>query len=574
MIWRQNREVSNEYVSKLALEFDVSELLVRILLNRNNDKEFARIVLRDTYQAIIPAEKLVNGQAIADRITYHINNNSEIHIYADYDCDGLNSGFIMYSVILEIINFIKSRAVVFVHFPERTDGYGLSTQFAKNLIENKSNNKKTLVITVDNGIAQLKQIEMLIANQIDVVITDHHKNKKEGIPDCLICDPHNEFVKQDDTFHHLCGTAIAFKICELLQKNFGYHDMYRFVVNVALATITDVMPLSHPENIAFVKDGLDIINSDMCPVSILAMKEFLGIEIMNSQHIAWEIGPRLNACGRMNNTKLGAKLLLETDIFNAIDLVNEIELINESRKEYTKKGKEQLNAMDFSNDNICIIQLDGIPKGIEGIIASNAVDKFKKPSIVATEHDGICKGSARSIEGLDLQVLFNIELEKGNILDFGGHSEAAGITFKQDKLENLKASLNTTIDSLTSLNKDIEKENKILLIDECIKIEHLNSNAFNLINELPYDKGVFPRPIFALTYCEVQEFTPTLTNPENLWLILKQGNRSIKLWCEGMTKVYKSIGCPKVIHLAGYIEKNFMNTRPYILRTIDIIDAS
>lgn len=576
MIWKQNREITSEYIEELAREFGVNELLVRILLNRKNDKEFARVALRDLYEAIIPAERLVNGQAVADVIARHIRNGSKIYIHADYDADGLNSGFIMYEVIKEVIEVTQSNAHVEVYFPERVNGYGLSLNFANNLIQTKGD-EDILVITVDNGIAQVEQVELLMNNGIEVVVTDHHMSKEDGVPNCLICDPHNAFVEQDDTFHHLCGAGVAFKVCELLQKNFGYHDMYRFVTNVAIATITDVMPLN-AENMAFVRYGLDIINSEYCPVGIRAMKEFLGITVMNSANIAWEIGPRLNACGRMNNTKIGGDLLMETDYRMAVDLVNEIELINESRKEKTKKAEEQLSEMNFDNDYVCIVKLEDMPEGIVGIIAGRAAEKFGKPSIVVTESEnGLCKGSARSIPGLDLHYLFNIEASKGNIENFGGHSEAAGISFKEEKLEELKASLNESIKTLAleeQHNLNVLDEEPVLMIDECIEIKHLNQNTFNLINELPYDKDTFTKPVFALVDCEVTDFAPTKAKPENLWLTVKQGRQTIKLWCQGMTEVYKSKGCPKVIHLAGYIEKNFMSGRPYILKVIDIADAS
>jgi single-stranded-DNA-specific exonuclease len=576
MIWKQNREITSEYIEELAREFETNELLVRILLNRKNDKEFARIALRDLYEAIIPAERLVNGQAVADVIARHIRNGSKIYIHADYDADGLNSGFIMYETIKEVIEVAQSNAYVEVYFPERINGYGLSFDFANNLIQTKGD-EDILVITVDNGIAQVEQVELLMNNGIEVVVTDHHMSKEDGIPNCLICDPHNEYIEQDDTFKHLCGAGVAFKVCELLQKNFGYHDMYRFVTNVAIATITDVMPLN-AENMAFVRYGLDIINSEYCPVGIKAMKEFLGITVMNSANIAWEIGPRLNACGRMNNTKIGGALLMETDYHMAVDLVNEIELINESRKEKTKEAEEQLSSMNFDNDYVCIIKLEELPEGIVGIIAGRAAERLGKPSIVVTEsEDGICKGSARSIPGLDLHYLFNIEVSKGNIENFGGHSEAAGISFREDKLEELKASLNESIQNLAlSQQHDLSvvEEEPVLMIDECIEIKHLNQNTFNLINELPYDKDTFAKPVFALVDCEVKDFVPTKTKPENLWLTVKQGKQTVKLWCQGMTEVYKSKGCPKVIHLAGYIEKNFMSGRPYILKVIDIADAS
>lgn len=576
MKWKQNRDITVEYLNQLTNDLGINSLLLRIFLNRVNDLDMARVALRDVHEAIIPPEKLVNGPEVACRIAEHIRKGSTIYIHADYDSDGLNSGTIMYETIREIIDVANSSATVEVYFPEREHGYGLSNYFASAILKKHTEDKNNvLIITVDNGIAQTEQINTLVDNGIEVVVTDHHESKEE-IPNCLICDPHCHQLEQDNTYHHLCGAGVAFKVCELLQKNFGYHDMYKFVANVAIATITDVMPLTS-ENIAFIKYGLGIINSDMCPVGIYTMKEYLGINIVNPAHIAWEFGPRLNACGRMNNTSLGGRLLLTQDYGVAENLVNEIELTNDRRKELTKQAKTQLEKMDFSNDLVCVVKLENIPEGIVGIIAGQAAENLGKPAIVVTAHNGICKGSARTAMGLNLQELFNIEVAKGNIINFGGHAEAAGISFSEDNINKLKESLNNTIKNKIV---NVVNENNLndfeptLLIDECIEIKHLNKDTFDLINELPYNNDNFAKPVFALTDCKVKDFTETKTNPNNLWLTIKQGNQTLKLWCKDMTEIYKDKGCPNVVHLAGHIEKNFMGGRPYTFKVIDIADAS
>lgn len=574
MIWKQNHDITNDYVGELAQAYNVEPLLVRIMLNRNYSEEFIRLSLKDMHEAIIPAERLVNGQAVADRITYHINNDSNIYIYADYDVDGLNSGFIMNEVISEIIEAVNSKATVNVYYPERIDGYGLSKHFAEDLVNTVTNKDKALVITVDNGIAQVEQINHLINNGIEVVVTDHHQNQAQ-VPNCLICDPHNSFTEQDDTFKHLCGAGVAFKVCELLQKNYNYHDMYRFVVNVAIATITDVMPLNE-ENIAFINYGMSLINSNNCSMGIYTLKEYLGIKTINPANIAWDIGPRLNACGRMGNTKLGAKLLKETDYDKCVDLVNEIDLLNEERKAHTATAKEQALKMDFSNDFICIVKLEKVPEGIVGIIAGQLAEQFNKPTVVVTEHNGECKGSVRSALGIDLQALFNQPEVSKLLIGFGGHAEAAGISFYSEMIEPLKDILNSIlIDVIQSveIENDTTETEPILLIDECISIKDLNSSVFDLINTIPYNKDTLFKPVFALTDCKVKDFVPTKTNPDNLWLTVNQGKDTVKLWCKDMTQLYKKINTPDKIHLAGYIEKNFMAGRPITLKVIDIIPA-
>lgn len=581
MEWKLNEQISDKYVKELAKKLNTDELLVRIVLNRNNDESFADLVLNNIDKAIIAPEKLVNAKEVADRITEHIKNGSYIFIHGDYDVDGLDAGYIMYDIIRNIIDKTNSKARLDVYFPERKYGYGLSMHYIDVLFEimriDKLKPEEMLIITVDNGIAQIEQIDKLIKNNIEVVVTDHHPSSSK-VPNCLICDPHNAFVEQDNTYKHLCGAGVAFKVGELLQKNFGFHDVYKYVANVAIATIADVMPLT-TENISFIQYGMDIINNDnLCPAGIKRMKDFLGIDFMNPSNIAWEIGPRLNSCGRMGDTSLGAQLLMIEDYDEATDIVNQIELLNEKRKEITDIAKQEISKMDFSNDYVAIIKLEDIPEGVVGPLAGHAVTMFEKPSIVATEiEDGIMIGSARSIPGFDLRALFEYELAEGNIISYGGHSEAAGIGFYKDKLQDLRRSINNTINQLcvkrTSDSCDVP-EPQILLIDKSIRINDLTRDTFDLINLLPYDNSMFNKPIFMLNNCEVTDFTPTKKKPENLWLTVKQGRLSLKLWCQGMTETYSLLNCPKKVNLIGYVEKNFMSSgRPYTFKVIDIVSA-
>lgn len=582
MKWKENEDITYEYIKNISDKINANELLVKIILNRRQDENFIRLVLKDTFEAIIEPELLVNGKEVAERIKHHIDSGSSIIIDADYDSDGLNSGSIIYNVISDIIDYTNSNATVSVHYPERCEGYGLSFELAELFVQTSQIiDNDILVITVDNGISQVEQINYLIENDIEVVVIDHHESKPIT-PNCLICDPHNHNVEQSDIYNHLCGAGVTFKVCELLQKLYDFHDMSKYVVNLAIATITDMMPLTI-ENIAFIKYGLSIINSDECPENIKYMKEYLGITTMNAMHIGWEIGPRLNACGRMGNTKLAGDFINCNNYDEIVDMVNAIELLNDERKEHTKLAKEELKKLNFDDSYFCVIEVENIPEGIIGILAGAAVEYFNKPSIVVVNHNGIMSGSARSIPGMNLQYLFDTEIRKGNLLNFGGHSEAAGVSFYADKFEELQESLNNSIKNilyeLLKNNKDTllantEIEEPYLLIDECINIEHLNKDTFELINELIYDNTYFKKPIFAILDCEVIDYIPTMNNPNNLWLTIKQENETAKLWCKDMTTLYEELGCPKYIHVAGHIEKNFMaNGRQYILKIIDIKKA-
>lgn len=583
MLWRQNENVSFEDITNISQKLNSNDLLIKILMNRNKDEEYIRILLKDIHEAIIQPELLVNGNEIAQRIKYNIDNNSDIYIFADYDSDGLNSGFIMESVIKDLIDKVKSKSNVELYYPERNEGYGLSIAYVDKLINiKKKNNKNMVVITVDNGISQIEEIDKLLKNDIEVLVTDHHQSK-EVVPNCLICDPHNYHTKQDNTYKHLCGAGVAFKICELLQKLYGFHKMTKYVMNLAIATITDMMPLTL-ENMAFIIYGIEILNSNDCPANFKYLKEKLNIDKLNSINIGWEIGPLLNACGRMGNTKLAGDFLKTSSIKDKnkiLNIINEMELLNNSRKEYTKTAKEKIKKMNFDDTNFIILVVENIPEGILGILATQVVNIFGKPAMVLSKHGDFLSGSARSIPGLDLHYLFNIELSKGNIINFGGHSEAAGICFEDKKFKDLKNSLNHSINEIikeimeaTSL-EDAPAEEPYILIDECIDITNLNEESYNLINEIIYDNQSIPKPIFALLDCKVVDYSQTKSNPKNIWLTIRQDKEEIKLWCENMYDLYKELHFPSDIHLAGYIEKNFLSYgKPYTLRVIDIISAN
>lgn len=578
MEWKNNNVFDEDSLYNLTEDLCADNLIVRLFMNRFKSEDMARIYFKDTHEGIIPAELLTNAIEAAKRIVWHIKNDSFIQVYADYDCDGINSGVIFAGVINDIISRTSYRPIFNIKYPNRTDGYGLNMEYAQSMVylHRASPSRGILVMTVDNGIAQIEQIQHMVDNGIEVIVTDHHESKDE-IPNCLIVDPHNHHEDQGDTFKHLCGAGVIFKVCELVQKElFGESDMIRYYPNLTIATIADMMPLNI-ENLSFIRYGLFVMNTQeeeylkYKSIGISQMCEFLGIKKLNPHDIAWKIGPRINACGRMGFTEVAVNLLEAEDSYIAEDIVNEIELINEDRKSITNNAMKQLEENAVNDKNIIIHELDNIPVGIVGIIAGRAIDMFNKPAIIVINTDGECHGSARSIPGLNLMPILQEEFEKGNILKFGGHAEAAGIRFEEHKIEDLKNNMHIKITEFMNNNDIVDVDNS-LYIDAEITIDHLTEPWFDAVYELPYNKTNLPRPVFALCDCEITDFKEVASNKDNIWLTARQGRRTIKLWCRGMTERYKSLGCPKNVHLAGYIEKNFMEGhRPFTFEVIDII---
>lgn len=572
MDWIINTE-NNKDIDELHLLLNADKTLLKILFNRGFTKEKIIKLFKSPNDYIIPPEKLKNANEVAERIKFHIKNNSHIYIFADYDADGLNSGYIMHNVIKNIIGKERSKSIIESYYPNRSEGFGLSIDFCNKVIKNKDD-KDILVITVDNGISKIDEVNLLKNNNIDVIITDHHESLEE-VPDCLICDPHNYFIEQDDTFKHLCGAGVAFKICELLQKKFNLYNMYKYTVNLAIATIADVMPLSD-ENIVMILYGIYIMNSKDCPLWIKELKEYLSIKTINPINIGWDIAPRLNAGGRMDKIELCYQLLFEEERNNIKDILCEIEKLNDIKKYIVREKVKEIN----DTNSFFIIKIyDDIPIGLAGIIASKIVEKYNKPAIVGIIDNEICKCSARSIQGIDILEFLKYELSINNIISYGGHKEACGLAFEYNKLDDLLYSLNSNmkkiIDNTLKKEKmlidDMSQEERILIDDEK-ELKKINEDTYNTIYQIPYNSKEIPKPIFLFKDCKVISALETKNNKDNLWLTIKQDNNKekLKIWYQNGTQKYKSIKCPKTIDIVGYIEKDFINKNKYTLKIIDI----
>ena len=335
------------------------------------------------------------------------------------------------------------------------------------------------------------------------------------------------------------------------------------------------MPMT-PENIAFVKLGLGQVNSADCPKAMKHFKDFIGIKQLNASDIAWEVGPRLNACGRMGDIDKGAMLFYMDEDDKKADIMNiiiEIEELNQERKNLTKQAMKELAEIDFTNDYVCIFDASKYPGGIAGIIAGKMVETYGKVSLVVSGEDTLV-GSARSHEGFNLQEILEKQVQEGNILSFGGHEMAAGFSVKKSKLDSLRKSLNKELKEIYENLETQEIEEEILDIDCEIDLDCINQIVYENINEFPYDKSTFAAPVFALTNLQVLKWRASKNNENNICLTVQDVNgKQMDIWAWRLGETYKALGEPKFIDLAGKIEQNFMNKRQYTLNIIDIRES-
>lgn len=572
-----------ELLSKID-EKELMLLISTILINRDiSDAERINKVFNNISESIISPYLLHNAELAADKILeYCLDRRAHIYIYADFDCDGITSGYVMFSALREIC-----KGHITLKYPNRNEGYGLSFDFCDWLIdvhydkEYNRLNDKVLVITVDNGISKIKEVQRLREHNIEVVITDHHTSEEEFVPkDCIIVDPHNNTIEQDDTFNHLCGCGVAFKVAQIAQEKCGKYNMMNYTPYLAIATLADVMPLAD-ENLAFVQYGLDIINSSSCPKGIDTLKKIKELDVVTPNDILWVIAPMLNACGRMGDTELASKLFFLDDIMSCEEIINLINNTNEDRKKLTKSASNKISKLDFSNNNVCIYPTNEYPSGILGIIAGRVVEAFNKPSIVVTESkNGLYHGSVRSVYGIDMLTLLK-ELKALNLIEHcGGHPGACACTFNIENLSSIQEFFDSLV--MEELHNEEVIEEPSILVDEVISLGHLSEIVYALVNIFPCDNRMFQTPTFGLTNVKLEthkRFKSGYTE-----IVLKQDGVKFETSIYGemvdkfFDEILPNLNEEKEIHLIGTIDKqSFFSSKfqkkVYTLKVVDIMNA-
>ena len=583
MIKIRNREIDNKDIKKLAVKYKTTEKIIKLLLNRGyKEEELGKYIQKDDYY-VAPFDSITNCTEAATIIKSYLEDDEAIiYTFGDYDVDGVMSRNTVEGIFLAIKESIDSKVTLKYKTPNRVEGYGLGMEWCRKTFPKKTT-KRILVITVDNGITKKEEVAYLQSKGVEVIITDHHAPKKGQVPDCLIVDPWLNDLNDDNALG-LCGAAVAYKICGRLLEL--YEDDSNFILNylpnAAIATITDMMPATQ-ENIGLVSYGLWLIKNGYASEAINHYKAYVNKEI-TVKDIAFEIGPQINACGRMGNIELATNFMFATDEDELEYFYNEMINLNEERKVLEKKIVENIFAQDFSNDLMVIVNVPELG-GLGGTVASKVVEHFRKPCILLSGNGEILHGSARSFGGISLHALFSDEVKKGNIVDFGGHHAAAGITVRADKIDDLRKSINNTLASLILelSNEEVIEKEPVIEVDDIINLKDITRSTIAPYSELVFF-GDFKEPVFALMNLDVIEARSSSNNPDHLCLNLQDSTvKAVKnrygklvgkeLWIWNKMPAYKEIGEPKKVNLIGKIVPDFRNPKYYSFEVETIIPA-
>lgn len=442
--------------------YSISKNIAKILNARNiTDMTSVKKYFSDEYEEGYDPFLIHDMQKAVDRINEAIENEEKILVYGDYDADGITS------TVLLVETLISMGANVSSYIPNRfEEGYGPNKEAFTKII----NLGITLIITVDNGIAGVEEVDLANELGCDVIVTDHHKIQ-DTIPNAYAII-HPEHPEGNYPFKKLAGVGVAFKLAHALLEIFP-----DFLLDlVAIGTIADMVSITD-ENRIFVKQGLELINEDP-RIGLKMLLELSGIDTkIDEQTVGFYIAPKLNSIGRMDSAKLGLTFLMAEDPVTARALAEQIEQYNIQRKQVTedivKDVISKIENSDKKQKNVIMVSGE-YHEGVLGIVASNIVEKYQKPVFIMNEKEGILKGSARSIFDFNIYVAMNKISDL--FLAFGGHTLAAGFSFEQSNFEKIEDFLDKEFEEFKQ-NNDLKANKNIDIVTslEDISYQFLNS---------------------------------------------------------------------------------------------------
>jgi len=473
----------------------IAEMLVRKGLT---DITEIKSFFEPSFDAVHDPFLFADMQKAVERIERAIQDKEFITIFGDYDVDGTTSTALLY------LGLRKVGAMVDFYIPHRMiDGYGLSNASIDTIKENDT----SLIISVDCGISAIEEVDYINQLGMDIIITDHH-NPKDELPRAVAII--NPKVKSCGyPYHELAGVGVAYKLLIAVYKHLGFDSfemVNKYIDLVALGTIADIVPLTD-ENRVFASIGLqhlakknNIGMNSLIDIAGLSQKE------LNSGDIVFSLAPRINAAGRMGSALRAVELLIATESKRSDELAEIIERENSLRQQEDQKTFREACEIiekkykDMANTPCLIVSSDDWHPGVIGIVASKLVEKYYRPSIMISFHDGVGSGSGRSIYGFDL---FSAISSVENYLEsFGGHKYAAGLSIVAEYLDVFENKLSKYIGN----NITAEQLIPPLKLDMELELFDIDDNLLEWLNRFaPFGPGNM-RPTFYTSNVTIEGF--------------------------------------------------------------------
>lgn len=425
--WLIAEPIPEVEVSSLSHALKIDTVVSEILLQRNvNNFENAQDFFRPSLANLHNPFLMKNMGRAVDRINLAIKNQIKVQLYGDYDVDGTSSVALLYNYFSEKLTNLT------FYIPDRyVEGYGISQK----AMEMSVNSGVELIITLDCGIKNKKEIDWAVERGIDVIVCDHHEPGDE-LPNAIILNP-----KQKDCnypFKELCGCGVGFKLLQAFQQknNESEEELFALLDFVAIATGADIVSVLG-ENRILAYHGLKLLNEKTRP-NFQKLLDIAGkSKPLTLTDVVFSIAPRINAAGRINVGSDAVELMISKDEAKIQQFAENINAHNTERRSLdeiiTKEALEIIANEPIDKRRTTVVYKEGWSKGVVGIVASRLIEKHFRPTIVFAEgEDGLLTGSARTVNDFDIhQTLVECE---SLLVKFGGHTHAAGLTIRKENI--------------------------------------------------------------------------------------------------------------------------------------------
>ncbi len=534
--WEIRHEEAN--IELMSEVLKISKRLAQVMVNRGiRTRNTALKYLNPKIEAMHDPRLIKDMDKAIDILTESLIKNEKIVVFGDYDVDGVISVVILYKA-LKLLG-----ADVTYYIPHREhEGYGLNMTAIKRMHEAQTD----LIIACDNGIAALQEAEYIKENGIKLIIIDHHEpsfvtdsegERQDVLPKAdAVIDPKQQECTYP--FKKLCAGALVYKFVKyLFQRLNKDFDTDEYLVFAMIATFCDIVDLQD-ENRIIAKNGLRVLNNNKSlnmGLNALIDAKSLSEKELTNFCIGFIIGPCINACGRLETAGLAVELFTTDNPEEAKELALRLCTLNDNRKlltqHSTKSALEQLSSTGQCNDSVIVFYDPKMHESIIGIVAGRIKEQLSRPAIVFTQGETLVKGSARSVEG------YNIYEELFKCRDlferFGGHPMAAGISLKEENIEDLRQRLNSDIAATMDFTQTLYCESEM----------PLSEVTFDLARELTYlapfgkanDEPLFLSRNLRLASIKVIENKSTIIFQFNV----EDTKRQIKAVSFGMVEIFR-----------------------------------
>ena len=543
-------DADKEKASALSEKLNIDPLIAFLLVSRGIDDELSASAFLSGSIAYTSPYSLKDMDKAVERINRALDMNERICVYGDYDCDGVTSTALLYT-LLESLG-----ADVIYYIPNRlTEGYGMNVS-AIDYIKSQGTD---LIVTVDNGISAINEAEYIYALGMELVVTDHHQ-LGDVLPRAeAVVNPHRP--DNDLKFRDFAGVGVAFKLACAIYDGEVDELLEQYADLVAIGTIGDVVPL-RDENRAFVKTGLELINSDS-RIGLAALKKAAGSDdMLTAVNVAFQICPRINAAGRMDDASKAVELLICEDYEDAQFKAQQLD--GENAHRHTVESNiidsvcEQISDNpSLAEDRIIVVAGENYHAGVIGIVASYISGLYGKPAIIISMNDeGEAVGSARSIEGFN--IFDAINSCRDLLTHFGGHPLAAGLGLMCDDIDLFREKIN-----------DFAAKTSPVMPASCLKLDCKLSPFYldlDLVDNLtvlePYGADN-SQPVFGLFNMELLSVTPIGDGKHIRMEVAKKGKtfRVVKFQTTAENFPYSQ---GDHIDLAVKLSKNFYKGKNYL----------